>query len=48
MSHKKEGDERPALPLLATGIALGIWISALLLLTFVVVPIVFSVCGGHA
>ncbi len=46
--RKEEEDPRPALPLLATAIALGIWISALVLLTFVVVPVLFSVCGAPA
>ena len=40
--------EEPALPLRATGIFLGLWITALLVLAFFVVPLVFASClpGG--
>ncbi len=38
---KKE--EQP-LPPLATGIALGLWISVMLVLAFVIVPFLFSSC----
>jgi len=35
----------PALPLRATGIFLGLWITALLVLAFFVVPLLFSTCS---
>ncbi len=38
---QKEG---PPLPPRATGIVLGIWIAALLLIAFVIVPMLFAVC----
>jgi hypothetical protein len=34
----------PTLPLRATGIFLGLWITALLVLAFFVVPLIFSSC----
>lgn len=35
---------RQLLPPLATGIALGLWISAMLFLAFVIVPMLFASC----
>jgi len=35
---------RQLLPPLATGIALGLWISAMLLLAFLIVPTLFASC----
>jgi hypothetical protein len=40
---EKEGSP---LPPLATGIALGLWITAMLVLAFVVVPTLFASCLG--
>ncbi len=41
LSQEKEG---PPLPLRATGIFIGVWLAALLLLAFVVVPNLFAAC----
>jgi hypothetical protein len=43
---KKDEDEGPALPPLATGIALGLWTALMLILAFVVVPTAFASCQG--
>lgn len=44
---RAEGRERQQpLPPLATGIALGLWIAAMLFLAFVVVPTAFASCAG--
>jgi hypothetical protein len=43
---KKDDDERPALPPLATGVTLGLWIALMLILAFVVVPTAFASCQG--
>jgi hypothetical protein len=40
----KEKEPSP-LPPVATGIALGLWIALMLVLAFVVVPLLFSMCG---
>ena len=42
----EEGD-RPdwPIPLLATGIGLGLWIALMLILAFIVVPILFGMCA---
>ena len=37
--------EEPPIHPRATGIALGLWIAAMLLLAFVVVPLLFSTCA---
>jgi len=39
-----EAEDRSPLPLRATGIVLGLWISILVVAAFVVVPALFSVC----
>ncbi len=41
---KPEREESP-LPLRATGIALGFWIAAMLILAFVVIPLAFAMCA---
>lgn len=41
---KPDREESP-LPLRATGIALGLWIAAMLILAFVVVPLAFAMCA---
>jgi hypothetical protein len=41
----EQDKEEPALPLRATGIFLGLWITALLVLAFFVVPIFFASCN---
>jgi hypothetical protein len=38
--------EPSPLPPVATGIALGLWIALMLFLAFVVVPLLFSMCGA--
>ena len=38
-------DKGSPLPLRATSIVLGFWISGLVILAFVVVPILFALCG---
>jgi hypothetical protein len=43
---KQDEDDRPALPALATGITLGLWIALMLILAFVVVPTAFASCQG--
>ena len=43
-SRKDKDHERQPLPPLATGIALGLWISAMLLLAFLIVPTLFASC----
>ena len=40
--------DAPPLPPLATGITLGLWIAAMLVLAFVVVPTLFASCLGVA
>ena len=40
--------EEPPLPPRATGIFLGLWMAALLLLAFVIVPQIFAVCAPVA
>jgi len=42
-SLKQDKGESP-LPLRATGIFLGVWMAALFVLAFVVVPQIFAVC----
>jgi hypothetical protein len=39
------GGEGPALPPVATGLVLGLWIAVLLVLALVVVPALFSTCA---
>ena len=34
------------LPLRATGIILGVWVTGLVVLAFVVVPAIFATCAG--
>jgi hypothetical protein len=41
------GDERQPLPLRATGIVLGLWVSGLVILAFVIVPALFATCGPN-
>lgn len=41
---KPEREESP-LPLRATGIALGLWIAAMLIFAFIVVPLAFAMCA---
>lgn len=38
-------DRGSPLPLRATTIVLGVWVSGLILLAFIVVPILFALCG---
>jgi hypothetical protein len=40
-----EPDRGAPLPLRATTIVLGVWISVLVILAFVVVPVLFALCG---
>ena len=37
--------ERSPLPPVATGIALGLWITVMLILAIVVVPVLFAICA---
>ena len=41
----RDGSEAPGLPLRATMLVLSFWISVLLILSFVVVPLLFATCG---
>lgn len=43
---KPEPDPGRPLPIRATAIVLGLWTAALVAIALVVVPLVFSVCGG--
>lgn len=43
---KPEPEPGRPLPIRATAIVLGLWTAALLVVTFVVVPVLFSVCGS--
>jgi len=43
-SSPLSGDKEQTLPLRATGIFLGLWIAALLVLAFFVVPSLFAAC----
>jgi hypothetical protein len=43
-----EEREKPALPVRATGMFLGIWMAVLLTLAFFVVPALFSTCMPSA
>ncbi|MBI2774356.1 MAG: hypothetical protein HYX56_07690 [Chloroflexi bacterium] len=43
---RSDEEEAQPLPPLATGIALGLWIAAMLLLAFVIVPTIFASCLG--
>jgi len=45
---EQERDPRSALPAVATGITLGLWIALMLILAFVVVPTLFASCQGAA
>ena len=45
---KPEDPSGGRLPLRATAIVLGFWVIALLVVTFVGVPLLFSVCGAIA
>lgn len=38
------GGEGPALPPVATGLVLGLWITVLLVLALVVIPALFATC----
>jgi hypothetical protein len=40
-------DRRQPLPLRATAIVLGLWVSGLVILAFVVVPALFATCGPN-
>jgi hypothetical protein len=40
-------EQRQPLPLRATGIVLGLWVSGLVILAFVVVPALFATCGPN-
>lgn len=42
------GGEGPALPPVATGLVLGLWITVLLVLALVVVPALFGTCSAPA
>ncbi|HEY8806397.1 MAG TPA: hypothetical protein VIN70_02275 [Candidatus Limnocylindria bacterium] len=42
----REVEERSPLPLRATAIVLAMWITGLVLLAFVIVPLVFATCVG--
>ena len=47
--HRGQSDvDEPGspLPLRATGIVFGIWITGLVVLAFVVVPAIFATCAG--
>jgi hypothetical protein len=43
-----EEREKPALPVRATGMFLGVWMAVLLTLAFFVVPALFSTCMPSA
>lgn len=42
----KRGEERQPLPPLATGVALGLWVTVMVVLALVVVPTAFASCVG--
>ena len=44
--RRREEEGGSPLPPLATGIALGLWIAAMLVLAFIVVPTLFGSCLG--
>ena len=46
MRRDPQVDDRSPLPLRATAIVLAMWITGLVLLAFVIVPIVFASCVG--
>lgn len=46
LTRRAPDGEGPALPPLATGLALGLWIAAMLVLALVVVPALFGMCSG--
>ena len=46
LPHRSGGTDRPSLPPVATGIALGLWIAVMLVLALVVVPAAFGSCTG--
>jgi hypothetical protein len=41
----EDRDQGSPLPLRATSIVLGLWISGLVIIAFVVVPLLFALCG---
>ena len=41
----RDPDRGSPLPLRATSIVLGVWVGGLVLLAFVVVPMLFALCG---
>ena len=43
--HVKDDGREAPLPLRATTIVLGFWVSGLVILAFVVVPMLFAMCG---
>ena len=44
VGREEEAEKGSPLPLAATGIALGLWVFAMLILAFIVVPLLFSTC----
>lgn len=42
---QREVERASPLPLRATSIVLALWVGALLLVAFVIVPILFAICG---
>lgn len=48
LKRRDQGQEKgePPLPPLATGIALGLWVTGMVVLAFVVVPAIFATCRG--
>lgn len=45
---RPEGDRGAPLPIRATAIVLGAWTVGLVLIAFIGVPLLFSVCGAVA
>jgi hypothetical protein len=44
---RRVDDQGQPLPLRATGIVLGLWVSGLVILAFVIVPALFATCGPN-